>query len=166
MNSLYTLDIPRKSSHCCLQGERFEPGMEMYSLLLEEESEKLSRRDYCSVCWNEGRKESDGSRTYWKSVIERKKNEKDLSRIERGVSILRELLKQPDPNESELYVLCLFLARARQVALRQEYKKEGISYQMYEIIRYEEFLTVKVISLSDVEIEIIQKSLAEKFNEK
>jgi hypothetical protein len=45
--------------------------------------------------------------------------------------------------------------------LRQEFQREGITYHLYEILRKEEFVTVKVVNFSQIQVERIQKSLAD-----
>ncbi|MFI0434497.1 MAG: hypothetical protein ACH350_02060 [Parachlamydiaceae bacterium] len=165
MNSLFHVDIPKRSSLCAHSGERLLPGMEIYSLLFEDQnSSHLSRRDYCLTCWHTLEEKSSSQspvRGYWKSKIEiRKEGEEGSTRIERALALLRRLEQMPEPAEAEMFVLCLFLSHARQIALRQDIQKEGISYHVYEILGREEFLTVKVINLSDFQIEALQRSLA------
>jgi hypothetical protein len=165
MNSLFQLEIPKRSAQCAHQGERLLPGMEIYSLLVEEETtQKIARRDFCSTCWKEAGKsqgEQPTARGYWKSKIEKRKAAEGSSRVERALILLRQLQLSPEPQEAEIFVLCLFLSHARQLALRQEFQKEGVSYYLYEILRKEEFLTVKVVNLSQIQIETLQKSLAD-----
>lgn len=165
MNSLFQLEIPKRSAQCAHQGERLLPGMEIYSLLIEEGKEQhIARRDFCSACWSQIRTaqcEHPSARGYWKSTIEKRKATEGSSRVERALALLRTLQQAAEPQETEIFVLCLFLSHARQLALRQEFQKEGCTYHLYEIVRKEEFLTVKVINLSQVQIEALQKSLAE-----
>jgi hypothetical protein len=165
MNSLFQLEIPKRSAQCAHLGERLIPGMEIYSLLVEEENtQKILRRDFCSACWKqvrEAQSEQPAARGYWKSKIEKRKIAEGSSRVDRAFALLRSLQQAPEPQEAEIFVLCLFLSHARQLALRQEFQKEGVTYQLYEILRKEEFLTVKVINLSQIQIETLQKSLAD-----
>jgi hypothetical protein len=161
MNSLFQLDIPKRSTHCGHQGERLLPGMDIYSLLLEGEQD-FKRRDFCATCWTQIEKEPDSHRGYWKSKIEPKKPATEISRPARALALLQELLNTADPDEAEIFVLSLFLARARQLALRQEVQREGSLYYLYEIVGQEQFLTIKAHDLSDLQIEVLQKSLASK----
>ena len=163
MNSLFSLEIPKRSAQCIHQGERLLPGMEIYSLIVEEEEERLARRDFCSACWMQVRTvecEQPSARGYWKSKIEKRKALEGSSRVERALLLLRALQQTPESQEAEIFVLCLFLSHARQLALRQEFQKEGVTYHLYEILRKEEFLTIKVVNLSQIQIESLQKSLA------
>lgn len=164
MNSLFQLDIPKRKTQCAHQGERLLPGMEIYSLLLEEAPERLSRLDFCSTCWKQVRglqSEHPSARGYWKSKIEKRKEAKTSSRVERAFALLDDLQRATELREAEIFVLCLFLSHARQLSLRQEFQKEGSTYHLYEILHKEEFLTIKVIQLSDIQVENLQKSLAD-----
>lgn len=163
MNSLFPLQIPKRTSHCSHKGERLVPGMEIYSLLLENETQAFGRHDYCSTCWTILQEEGKKLETsmYWKSKIEYRKSSVESTRISRALKLLRDLQQEQEPKEAEIFVLCLFLSHARQIALRQEFKKEDVAYQLYEILRQEEFFTIKVLNLSQIQIETIQKSLAD-----
>jgi hypothetical protein len=161
MNSLFQVEIPKRNPHCFHQGERLLPGMEIYSLLLEDESQHLMRRDFCLACWTQvqGQVEKEAC-GYWKSKIEQRKASSKSSRIDRALTLLREFQQAAESREAEMFVLCLFLAHARQMALRQEFQKEGITYQLYEILHQEEYVTVKMVALSQLQIEAIQIALA------
>lgn len=165
MNSLFQLEIPKRSALCTHQGERLIPGMEIYSLLMEDaDTQRLARRDFCSACWTQvqiAQCEQPLARGYWKSKIEKRKIAEGASRVERAIALLRTLQQSNETQELEIFVLCLFLSHARQLALRQEFQKEGVNYHLYEILRKEEFVTVKVINLSQAQIEAVQKSLAD-----
>jgi hypothetical protein len=165
MNSLFQLEIPKRSTQCAHQGERLLPGMDIYSLLIEEEnSPRLVRRDFCLACWTQvGSSQCEQllARGYWKSKIEKRKVPEGSSRVERALALLCTLQQAVEPPEAEIFVLCLFLSHARQLALRQEFQQEGLTYHLYEILRKEEFFTVKVIHLSQMQIEGLQKTLAD-----
>lgn len=163
MNSLIQLDIPKRSAHCFHKGEKFVSGMEIYSLLLEEEDHHFGRQDFCSACWNHMQKEGLAKdRSYWRSFIESKKESKESARTARALTLLREFLLQVDTREGEIYVLSLFLSHARQITLRQEFIRDGIRFQLYEVLRQEEFITIKTVQLTELQIHEIQKTLAEK----
>jgi hypothetical protein len=162
MNSLFQLEIPKRQTHCSHQRERLLPGMEIYSQLSENEKEGFDRHDFCSSCWTDLQEKSQkvNSQIYWKSKIEPRKKHRESSRFSRALTLLREMQNASEPQEGEMFVLCLFLSRARQIALRQEFQKEDLTYQVYEILQEEEFFTVKSLKLSTLQIEMIQKSLA------
>lgn len=167
MKALNQLEIPKRSFHCFHKKEPLLPGMEIISLIYEDENQEIGRHDYCAACWPEAQA-IEGSkpetRGYWKSKIEPKKIVPESTRVGRGLSLLKEMLKTPEADAEEVFVLCLFLSHARQLALRQEFKEEGSTFQLYEILRQDEFITVKLVNLSTIQIENIQKSLAQKLS--
>lgn len=164
MNSLFQLDIPKRKGLCSYQGERLLPGMDIYSLLVEKkDTSQLERRDFCSDCWAQVRHLQCADRTaqgYWRSKIEKKKGAAGSTRVDLALILLIKLKEAQEVNEAELFVLCLFLSHARKIALRQEFQKDGVGYQLYEILSLEEFITVQVMNLSDLEITNLQHSLA------
>lgn len=166
MNSLFQLQIPKRNSRCFKGGEPLIPGMEYYSLLLEEkENQKVIRQDFCSVCWHDANiKGNVSNQSYWQSRIEHKLNEpQSQSKVAKALSLLRKMLTEPN-NEPELFVMALFLARARQLVLRREFEENGCQYYLYEVARLDEFVTIKKIELSLLETATIQHSLSQKLN--
>lgn len=138
--------------------------MDYYSLLLEDEEQKLIRKDFCSTCWSErlAKNEFPNNKGYWKSKIEIKKEINAKSRIDRALILLKNLMQNQKDHESELFVLAMFLAHARRLALRKEIEHEEEKFGLYEILHQDEFLTIKLIPLTHLEIEELQKSLASK----
>ena len=122
MKSLTSPEIPKRTTHCGRCGELFAPGMEVYSWLHENNEHQINRNDYCAACWQEIQLEvcsKPESKGYWKSKIESKKVSPASSRVGRALQLLRELKNNPEGSAEELFVLCLFLAHARQLALQQ-----------------------------------------------
>lgn len=165
MNSLFQLDIPKRNVLCHHGEERLLPGMEYYSLIADDENAKIIRRDYCQACWHvvSVNQHLSNSHGYWQSKIEPKCEIKVIqSKTLRALVLLRQLLNQEDRNEGELFVLSLFLARARQLIFRKEIVQAGIKYYLYEMNHQDEFLTIKKIELTSDEIRILQQVLSEK----
>lgn len=167
MKSLLQLEIPKRTTHCSLHGEHLVPGMEVYSLLYDNEENRVCRSDYCAACWERNHEvfcTKPESRGYWKSKIEPRKQSQESSRTGRALALLKELVKIPESCAEEIFVLSLFLSHARQLALRQEFLQDGTPFQLYEVLRQEEFITIKAVNISHLKVEEIQKSLAEKVN--
>jgi hypothetical protein len=164
MNPLFQIDIPKRNTSCCSKGERLTSGMEYYSLLIEDEDQKLVRKDFCTTCWFEriSKKEFPENKGYWKSKIEIKKEVNAKSRIDRALVLLQSLIQNQKEHEAEIFVLAMFLAHARRLALRKEIEHEGEKFGLYEILRQDEFVTIKIIPLTHLEIEGLQRSLASK----
>lgn len=165
MKGLNQLEIPKRGAHCFNKQEPLAPGMDIYSFLHEQEENQLARNDYCPACWHDLHATllaQPNCKGYWKSKIELKKQQPESTRTARALLLLKDLLGKPDSSPEEIFVLALFLAHARLLALRQEFQQEGNNYFLYEVVRQEEFITVKSINLSQIQIETIQKSLAQK----
>ncbi len=164
MSSLFQIEIPKRNTACSAQGERLLPGMEYYSLLMENDMQQMIRQDFCISCWPQVA-DSDtvlNSRSYWKSKIDLKKNEPASSRCDKALNLLKELLQTVPLQEEEIFVLAVFLSHARKLILRQEFEKEGFKWGVYEIPRQDEFVTIKILPLVLIETDRIQKALAEK----
>lgn len=161
MNSLFQLDIPKRNTHCFAKGERFLPDMEVVSLLIETETRAVTRRDYCTACWDEFQNGSvQGIQGYWKSKIERRTPPQASNRVERALHLIQQSIKEEEPDEAEIFVLALFLAHARQLLLRKEFTEQGKNYHLYEVAKQDEFITIRLIDLTQDQIEQKQKSLA------
>lgn len=163
------IDIPRRSHLCALGNEPLKEGTTYYSLL-EEGAQEMIRRDYCPLCWEKvsAKGDSMGHRAFWKSKILPKKREAhqvvDFSHY--AFLLLQEALQhRTEEAQEEAFVLALYLARKRQLLLRQEIEREpGERYFLYEVAATEEMLAVKKLDLSKVKTEKVQDNLARKFS--
>lgn len=166
MKSLFQIEIPRRGPSCVKGFETLQPGMDYFSVLQEDEHVGLKRQDFCPICWEASAKEEAlaNGRTHWKSKVSTKKDDKFLSmnRDERVLELLRETLQQTHEEAlTECFVLALYLARKRIMALRQELKQEDGSYiNLYEILASEEMIAVKRVELSSMQTDKIQLKLA------
>lgn len=170
MNPFSQLEIPRRQTACGQCGARFLPEMELYSRLIEEESKNSYRReDFCLACWDpiKGQKSQEPLLcSYWRSSMEKKQKEEKSQRKERALALLKSAYLSSSTlsiSEEEGFVLALLLLRARKLALRQQLQRGEETYGLYEILGEDRFLTIKMIPLSSLQIEKLQKSLADKF---
>lgn len=167
MNTFFQLTIPKRHTHCCNKGERIEPGMEYCSLLSEEDDKEIIRQDYCLPCWKEVSSQVDLNKnfTFWQSKTNLKialPNSKN--KVTRAVSLLKQLINQSEPHDSEIFILALYLARARQLYLRKEFEENGSIYHLYELVEYDEFITVKKVLLTALEAPFLQKKISAQLN--
>lgn len=162
----FQIDIPKRKNSCSQQGEELIPGMEYYSVLKEEGEGVFSRSDYCPSCWQkQEEREKQSAYTYWKSKVLRSKERDQLpsDRNERALVLLKEALDgEEEEQKKEAFVLCLYLAYQRYIALRQQVEEEGCVYSFYEVLATEEMLRVPKINVNQLQVETIQKSLASK----
>ena len=163
MNSLFQLDIPKRNTACSKGGERLVPGMHYFSLILTNEDQKTTRQDYCLSCWEDVSKNLTSNHAYWQSNIDAKTDVKGIqSKVLKALALLKELLSQVEHNEAEIFVLSLFLARARQLVLRQEIKQGEEKFYLFEVARQDEFITVKKLNLDSLEIKSLQQCISAK----
>lgn len=162
------IEIPRRTPCCARGGEKLVPGMDYYSLLVEQENKQIFRQDFCCACWDASFKERQDAlgQGYWKSRIEAKK-ETDRShlskRVAKAYSLLETVLQQPKGQEAKIFILALFLARAKQLILRREWKEDRQRYYLYEMAGEEKLLTIKHMDISPREIAQLEQSLTEQF---
>lgn len=168
MKSAFQIEIPRRGPYCSQGKELFLPGMDYYSILLEEG--EIRRQDFCSACWESSARDQflPKVHTSWKSKVAAGKKEEPLdaqSRDDKILFILNETLKKetlsPD-EEVECFVLALYLARRRRLLLRKELQKEGGKFNLYEVADTEEMLYVRRVELSQIATEKVQAELANK----
>lgn len=166
MKTSLQLEIPKRSLSCCHKGEKFLPGTDYFSLIQEDEKQKIKRQDFCAACWQElilAHSETPSFRGYyWKSKIEKKNAATPSSRTERALKLFKSLIIEASPPEEELFVLVLLLAHLRRLVCRKEIEEEGVRYGLYEILNQDEFVKIKHVDLSTLEIEKIQQALAAK----
>lgn len=160
----YFIEIP-KSSHICSKGSEPLAGSEYYSALFEnDEVGCLDRKDFCLNCWKVFIQEEAFSQTksFWKSRMPEKGPEKPpKNRQEHVFASLETLLKQDSDESRRLaYMLTLFLARQRLLALRQEVELDGYKCGLYEILQQGIMLCVKKVNLKELESPDLQLKVA------
>ncbi len=152
-----SIDIPRRAPLCALGNEPLQEGAVYYSVLEAD----LQRRDYCSLCWEK----VDHQNPFWKSKVlpkaaSQKRQLVDFSRY--AFILLKEALSSG--NADEAFVLALYLARKRQLILRNEIERGGERFFLYEVAETEEMLAVKRLDLSTLQAEQVQDALSKKFS--
>lgn len=100
--------LPRRLSHCALEGEPFECGMEYVSFL----DLDGNRQDFCLSCWEKAKDSGNGY--FWKGKIPLKK-EKILHPDEKAIELLRQT-----KDLKKRFVLALYLQRKQQLKRRTQ----------------------------------------------
>lgn len=162
------ITIPRRQTRCAHKDEPLQEGMEIYSVITGEiGSKEMTRYDVCADCWPSfSLPESISApfRGHWKSTIEKKQPKND-SRKEKAFALLRSLFAHQEAEADEIFVLALFLARAKVIVLRKEFKGEdNAPYALYEAPHTGEAFTIKVCTISPTRIGVLQNILGEKLN--
>jgi len=159
----FQIDIP-KGANCCSKGnEPLEPGAQYHSVLSDGEGEETLRHDYCVACWTALEQAPEGH-THWIGKVPAKKEKREpLNRDDQAFELLRCALDSAEPEaKSEAFVLALYLARRRILAMRKEKASDEGSLQLYEVMASGEMLAVPRIDLSHLQVEAIQKAIAKK----
>lgn len=166
---LFPVEIPRRSRICSHKEENFIPGMNYFSVLLIESENGIVRKDFCVDCWEREARKSCASHaiSHWKSTVSQKKiidSEVDQTREERACSLLKKTITSDSPEDAaEAFVLALYLSRKKLLHLRKEFQQnDGQLMNLYEVSDTEEMLYVKRVPLSQLQIAVVQKRLAEK----
>lgn len=164
MKPVFQLEIPKRGNQCAQGNEPLTPGMDYYSVLVDDEELGLKRLDYCPACWEKIKNEVK-ARSQWKAKVVAKKEEAPihLNRDEKIMYLLKESMKLDTPEaHAETFVLALFLARRRILYLRQEVKEDDSIMQIYEEAATEDMLTIRKIQLSQLQTDKIQLDVAKK----
>lgn len=167
MNPFIQINIPKRSVVCTSHKERFLPGDEFFSFLVEEKNGQTRREDFCKECWKKKQEKEalDLSFFYWKSILEEKKETKTTTKVALALKVFLEMIADPLSDSYQLFFLALFLQRSKQIALRKELNKEGILYHLYEVLETEQFVTVQTVDVSKIDLRVLQEDLSRKLHQ-
>jgi hypothetical protein len=167
---LFQVEIPKRAAACHKGGETLEPGQEYFSLLAEGEVQgTYLRNDFCRACWDAmgNTPQTIHGAGSWRSTVPQGKMASDLpkKKDDRALFLLKEALNHQTPeNIPEAFVLSLYLARRRLLAMRHEMiQPQRGAFSIYEVLETEEMLCVPKLSLSELQVEKLQLELAKKF---
>ena len=163
MKSVLPVEIPKRSKSCFLGQEIFQPGMEYYSILMENQDNDLERKDFCLACW-ETAKETEAFKSIWKAKVATKEEKiRFQNRDEKILYLFRQLNQEDDEiSMMEFYVLSLYLMRRKILFHREEITQDHLVKIVYEINATEEMILVRKFDLSVEQISLIQLRIAEK----
>lgn len=174
--SAFQIEIPRRAHACCECEQEFLPATEYHSAITEVEPDPESesqteegesqRFDYCPACWEKLGCPANG-RTHWRGKMPKKREKKEpVNRDDQAFELLRAALDgDDDASRSEAFVLALFLARRKVLAMRKEKLRDGRLYQLYEEPATGVMIPVPKVELSQLEVESIQRSIAYKLRQ-
>lgn len=165
MKSVLPIEIPKRAKICLKCEEAFKPGMEYYSILVDDAQLTIKRQDFCLSCWEKNVDISLDIKSVWKSQVSHLKDEKlqFRNRDEKIFHLFKELLYQDDEQDKmEVYVLSLYLMRRKLLFQREELTQNDEVKILYEIASTEEMILVKRFELTQMQIGLIQLRIAEK----
>ncbi len=151
----FSVQIPRRSLHCCEGKELFQPEEWIVSYLHNADGQ-LQRKDYCCACWEKVKKAGEGMEgVFWKSKQEAKK-QKTVFSDEKALTLFRKLALTNEKN-ALVTVLAYYLERKKQLVRRGKMSVEGKSVILFEIQETEEVFSVALSPLSqDHKISLIE----------
>jgi len=165
MKSVLPIEIPKRAKICVKCEETFKPGMEYYSILVDESNASIKRQDFCLSCWGKNAEVPADVKSVWKAQVSYQKDEKHQfrNRDEKIFHLFKELLYQEEEQDKmEAYVLSLYLMRKKQLLQREELTQDEEVKILYEIASTEEMILVKRFELTQMQIGLIQLRIAEK----
>lgn len=171
MKSFFQIEIPKRAKTCFKGQEPLMPEMDYFSTLVHDaENVQVQRFDYCLKCWEESVRDEtlQQARSHWKSKVQPKREVivTAQNRDERVLELLQETLERPSEEDGgESFVLALYLARRRLIALRQEVLQKEGTFLLYEVYETEEMLCIKKWDLPSLRIDQIQQCIAKKLKE-
>lgn len=163
--NLTKLEIPRRHPRCLEGDHPFNPGDQCFTAI-SFRSSAWHRQDLCESCWNvlKGRGLPSTVTSYWQTTVPKEKTERTLpkQKEERALVLLKEAVSAHCPaRDREAFILALFLARKKQLHLRQEIEQLGEIIYLYESSMTEELIPVKKIALTPSDIGLLQKHIAD-----
>jgi hypothetical protein len=119
-----------------------------------------SRRDFCSVCWNDSAKKN--ALSVWKSVFKLPPPPApEALKKETAESLLRELMETEDPtNRNTIYILAIMLERRRILTERDvQTREDGVKVRVYEHRKTGETFLVPDPGLKLSELKAVQEEV-------
>lgn len=165
--TFYKVEVPKRSYECAGNKEPLEPGSDCYSLLFDHEKEEgqFTRKDYCPACFEAAKESLKSAVTHWKARVPERAKEENIFRTkeEKALILLKELIESCDDQKcQEAFILALFLARQKVIALRREVmQEEGALFQLYEALESDEIYLVKKPNIATIPVSEVQKTLSE-----
>jgi hypothetical protein len=137
MNPLLALDIPRRTACCSHKQEPFAPGTLYYSTLILDESEKITRKDFCPLCWKQEEENYSKAYPHWLGKVPpaaavkkpKDKSEKALELLRESVEVLRSQSTDESSENSSVakaqqcFILALYLIRCKKIQLQKEWQE-------------------------------------------
>lgn len=160
---LLQTEIPRRARLCSIGQEPFSAGMEYYSVLIGKGEGVYERYDCCLSCWEKAGQQQyiPQAHSSWKSKVPAKSEQPASQNIhERALELLKASLESGVEFEApHRYLLAIYLARKRVILLRDNIEDT----QLYEVASTEEMLQIKVIDLTKIDVDQVQKEIDAKF---
>jgi hypothetical protein len=157
-------NIQTRAHACQACGKAFEDKQSFHTLLFEEPV-GLNRSDLCEECWRtqygEGGRDRKGFISYWQGVYEAPPPPTEVIQKQTAESLLRKLMELKDPAYiPAAYILAVMLERKRILKVREQLKKDGQRFFVYEHPQSGDIFTVLDPVLQLNQLAQVQKDVA------
>jgi len=159
-------NIQSRAHHCQACGEKFSDKQDFHTVLLDEK-QGFHRMDLCDPCWkkseNDGRKEGKTFVSYWQGMYESAPPPApEAIRKESAETLLRHLLERNEPRFGPAcFILAAMLERKRIIKAKENFKREGIKYSIYEHPGSGDLFTIPDPDLQLNQLEEVQRDVAQ-----
>lgn len=155
---MINFDFKRTSRKCSVTGKSFQPGEEFISVLIDEEGD-LIRQDIAAAEFNEPPENCIG---WWKS----KAPDLTSGRVYWAPKdiLLSYFQHVTEQNQSEelVYVMAILLLQKKHLRLLDTIQDEGSEFMILSNSSTKEKFTVKVLEVTQTQVDAVQNELAEK----
>ncbi len=153
-------------AHACSTCEKAFAHKELYHTVLMAERAEFKRSDVCQACWErefgDGVRDRKGFISYWHGVYQAPPPPEEAIQKETAESLLRKLIEMNDPRFISVgYILAVMLERKRILKVKEQIKRDGHRYFLYEHPGTGDLFTILDPDLQLNQLEQVQKDVAD-----
>lgn len=153
-------------AHACTACAKSFAHKELYHTVLMAERSEFKRSDVCQACWErefgDGVRDRKGFISYWHGVYQSPPPPEEAIRKETAESVLRKLIELNDPRFVPAgYILAVMLERKRILKVKEQFKRDGQRFFVYEHPASGDVFTILDPDLQLNQLEQVQKDVGE-----
>lgn len=153
-------------AHACTACNKSFSHKEFYHTVLMSERSEFKRSDVCQPCWDrefgEGVRDRKGFISYWHGIYQAPPPPEEPIQKATAESLLRKLIELNDPRFVPAgYILAVMLERKRILKVKEQFRREGRRYFLYEHPASGDVFTILDPDLQLNQLEQVQKDVAE-----
>lgn len=157
-------NIQSRAHTCEACGKHFAD-KEGYHTVLCDEKREFRRIDVCESCWqsqySEGSRERKGFISYWQGVYHAPIKQAETIQKDTAESLLRKLIELNDPKYIPAgYILAVMLERKRLLKVKEQFKRDGQRYFIYEHPKTGDVFTILDPELQLTQLQEVQQDVA------
>lgn len=152
-------------AHACEACGKHYADKEGYHTVLCDEKREFRRIDVCEACWqkqySEGARERKGFISYWQGVYHAPVKQAETIQKDTAESLLRKLIELNDPKFIPAgYILAVMLERKRLLKVKEQFKREGQRFFIYEHPKTGDVFTILDPELQLTQLQQVQQDVA------